>query len=229
MDATTRDGTDLRRRFRFPAFGLLAVGALLLATPASALTNGDFSSGLDGWTTTGAVSVAAEELVLADDGPAASGAWQAVAATAAGATLDFDVLGALSEFTPSDPFGFPDLFAVSVYLFDEPAGFDPSDGTALAALSVLSMDHTGPYDVFAQVTPGSQGGDWLHVSIAFDTPHAWFAPAFELFELALVGGDSTVRIDNVAVTPVPEPGTAALLLLGLTGMSVARRRRGAPR
>jgi hypothetical protein len=199
------------------------VAALVLAEgPAAALTNGDFSAGLDAWTTTGAVIVDSEELVLADDGPASSGAWQVVAAESSRARLEFDVLGTPSSFTPSDPFGFPDIFAASLFLFDEPAGFDPVAGTALSATSVLSIDSDGPYDVFADVAPAARGGGWQHVSIEFDTPHAYFAPAFELFELALVGGDSRVRIDDVTVTSLPEPGTGVFLLLGLSAALCGR-------
>jgi hypothetical protein len=204
------------------AVSLLIVG-FLFATTASAVTNGDFTSGIDAWSTSGDTSVVGGELVLSDDGPASSGAWQVAASEASRMLLEFDVLGALSSFSPTDPFGFPDLFAASIYLFDDPTGFDPSDGTALGAVSVLSIDWDGPFDVFADVVPADRGGDWLHVSLAFDSSYAYYAPAFELFELGFVGGDSTVRIDDVVITPVPEPGTAILLLLGLAGLGLDRR------
>lgn len=197
---------------------------LLAAGPAAALTNGDFGDGLTGWQTSGPVSVAGGELVLADDGPSASAAWQAVATQASRSILEFEVLGALSDFTPSDPFGFPDVFAASIYLFDDAGSFDPATSTFDSAVSVLTLDWTGPYDVNAAVTPSALGGEWLHVSIEFDSPTAFMAPAFELFELGFVGGDSEVRIDGVSLAPVPEPGSGALLALGLVALSRRSRR-----
>ncbi len=227
MKCMFRDSNGLPRSYLHPrrsvTLGLLAACILLLSSPAAALTNGDFSAGLDGWTTAGGVSVVAEELVLSDAGPASSSAWQAVAAQDPRTVLAFDVRGSLSSFIPADPFGFADIFATSIYLFDDPTDFDPADGAALGAVSVLSLEVDGPFDVFASVTPAGRGGDWLHVSLEFESPNAYFAPAFELFELALVGGDSFVYIDNVVVTPVPEPSTGLLLMFGLVGLRAARR------
>lgn len=210
--------------------GVLAIAALglqlVVVARAQALSNGDFSSGLDGWSTSGPVSVDSGELLLVDDGPASSAAWQAVEATSGRARVEFELLAEPSGFTPSDPFGFPDIFAASVYLLDDPVGFDPADGLALSAVSLLSYDADGAFDVLAELTPSSRGGDWLHVSYELDTPNLYLAPAFELFELALVGGDSAVRVDDVVVTSLPEPGTAPLLGLGI-GFALARSRKRA--
>jgi hypothetical protein len=205
-------------------FGLGALLAFGTAAPAQALTNPDFDAGLTGWQTAGPVSAPAGELILADTGGADAAAWQAVPVAAPRTRLEFDVLGALSSFTPADPFGFPDVFAASIYLFDDPVGFAPDSGTALSALSVLSLDHTGAFDVEAILSPAARGDDWLHVVFEFDSPTAYVAPAFELFELAFTGGDSEVRVDGVSLAAVPEPGTALLLAVGLTGCAWRRRR-----
>jgi len=194
------------------------------ATPALALTNSDFSAGLTGWSTYGAASAPSGVLTLEDTGPATSGAWQVAATEGTRTTLEFDVLGGLSGFTPADPFGFPDIFSASIYLIDDATGFDPTAGIATSALSILSLDSGGPFDVNALVTPASQGGGWLHVAIEFDSPSAFMVPTFELFELALVGGDSQVMIDNVVLAPIPEPGTALLVLVGLGATAMQRRR-----
>lgn len=52
-------------------------------------------------------------------------------------------------------------------------------------------------------------------------------PATWLTEIAIWGEGNTFAVDHIAVTPVPEPGTYALMALGLGGVIlVARRRRG---
>jgi hypothetical protein len=206
-------------------FGLW-VACAAVATPSMALTNGDFSSGLTGWSSYGAASEQGGVLVLDDTGPSASGSWQVTATQGTRTILDFDIFGALSDFTPADPFGFSDIFNASIYLLDDSAGFDPTAGIVMSAVSVLSLDSGGPFDVNAEITAADLGADWLHVSFEFDSPSAYLAPSFELFELALVGGDSRVLIDNVVLAPIPEPGTALLVLLGLGTISLGRRRNG---
>jgi hypothetical protein len=199
--------------------------ALSLAGTATALSNGGFDAGLTGWSTYGPVSVDGGNLVLADDGPAPSGAWQVVDTPGLRSRLEFEILGSLSNYTPQEPFGFPDIFSASVLLLDDPTGFDPRTATGFLALSVVSLDADGPFDVAASISASSLGGDWLHVALEFDSPTSYIAPTFELFELALQGGDSEVRIDDVVLTAVPEPATATLLLLG-AGFVCASRVRG---
>ena len=51
-------------------------------------------------------------------------------------------------------------------------------------------------------------------------------PTTLLTEIAIWGEGNTFAVDHIAVTPVPEPGTYALMALGLVGVGlVARRRR----
>ena len=201
---------------------LLLIQALL-AGPVSALANGDFAAGLDHWSTDGPVETQLGELVLADAGGLDAAAWQVTPVLAPRSRLEFDMLAGLSGFTPSDPFGFPDVFGASIYLLDDPIGFAPDSGTSIAAVSVLSLDGGGAFDSAARVTASALGGDWLHVEIEFDSPTLYMAPTFELFELAFSPGDSEVRIDGVALTAVPEPGTAMLVGLGLALVALGRR------
>ena len=52
-------------------------------------------------------------------------------------------------------------------------------------------------------------------------------PTTLLKEIAIWGEGNAFAVDHIAVTPVPEPGTYALMALGLAGVIlVARRRRG---
>lgn len=217
------DRGEIRARHLVAAAALAL--ALVASTPAFSLTNGDFSAGLAGWSTTGVAAVSDGALRLADDGPTSSSAWQVVAAEATRSRLSFDVKTSLSDFTPEDPFGFPDVFAVSIQLFDEAADFDPSDGTALSAVLAVSFDWQGPYDVAASLAPAARGDGWMHVDIEFDSIYGHIAPVFDLFELGIAGGDSYVLIDDIEIAAVPEPGTGVLLMLGLAVTAWQRRSR----
>lgn len=69
------------------------------------------------------------------------------------------------------------------------------------------------------VEPGNTGY-WVFF-VNNEKPDTW------LTEIAIWGEGNTFAVDNIAVTPVPEPGTYALMALGLAGVVlVARRRRG---
>ncbi|HME69558.1 MAG TPA: PEP-CTERM sorting domain-containing protein [Myxococcota bacterium] len=45
-------------------------------------------------------------------------------------------------------------------------------------------------------------------------------------ELEALGNDNSNGIDNIVVTPVPEPATGLLVMVGMLGLAVARRRTG---
>lgn len=67
---------------------------------------------------------------------------------------------------------------------------------------------------------GSNTGYW-YFFVNNEKPDTW------LTEIAIWGEGNAFAVDHIAVTPVPEPGTYALMALGLAGVIfVARRRRG---
>ncbi len=84
---------------------------------------------------------------------------------------------------------------------------------------------------------GTQIGSTLHVS-ATDGTWTEFSGTFDsgaLSTIPLVITDSNLQggagndfaIDDITVTPAPEPGTAGLVLCAVAGLSFRRRRRGA--
>lgn len=200
----------------------LIFGAAGLASPGHALSNGSFDAGLDGWQTTGPVLAIDGTLQLSDTDRSSSAAWQVVEVLGPRTILSFDFLSGLSATTPADPFGFPDVFAVSILLSDDDA-IAPGSGTASSAFSVLTADASGPGTGLGSISPAQRGGGWLRVEVEVETPTRYLAPTFELFELAFVGGDSTVRIDDVRLTPIPEPGTGVLVAAGLALCAWVRR------
>jgi hypothetical protein len=88
-----------------------------------------------------------------------------------------------------------------------------TDGISYSALTPASLTTTGT--AFTASVVGNPGDN------------AYFRLGFD----GTGGGSATPRIDNVSisgdVTVIPEPGTAALLLIGLMGLGAAGRRRAA--
>ncbi len=203
----------------------LILGAVSIATPGQALSNGSFDTGLEGWQSTGPVLAVDGTLQLTDAIGSSSAAWQVVEVLAPRTVLAFDFLSGLGATTPADPFGFPDVFTVSI-LLSEGADVAPGSGTASGAVSVLTADASGPYAGLGSVSPAERGAGWLHVEVEFETPAPYVATTFELFELAFVAGDSAVQIDDVQLLPIPEPGTAVLIGVGLA-LCASTRGRGA--
>jgi hypothetical protein len=62
---------------------------------------------------------------------------------------------------------------------------------------------------------------WMHQSFTFVATEASTALSFT----STTGGDAGIALDNITITPVPEPETYALMLagLGLVGFTARRR------
>lgn len=193
--------------------------------------NGDFASGLSGWTVLGDVTAAAEEALAADDGAGAgsSSLYQGVALAPGSYQLSFDFLGELSSSVP--PGTFPDLFGASLYFIDDPiSNFDLINGVFDAVISLFDQDASGLLAPIGGFNGGAgsspKGTSWTRWTVNFNNQFDNAIPTFETFDGNFLA-DSRVRIDNVSINPVaaaPLPSSAALLLLALATLRKVRRR-----
>jgi hypothetical protein len=70
-------------------------------------------------------------------------------------------------------------------------------------------------------------GQWTHVSVALNSTTGNLVRALTLQDYNDAGrsinGSETIYIDNLALTPVPEPSSIALVGLGVAGLLFVRR------
>jgi hypothetical protein len=206
----------------------LAGCVYLAAVPAHGffLQNGDFSEGLAVWESQGSVADTGGLGVLTDDGASYSALAQAVDAGPASFTISFDIRNLLSEAVPAGRVA--DTFFATVYLADDSEGFSMVERDFEAAIPLFGLDADGAFDILAggAFSESAKGSEWQHFSATFDSAHGFAMPAFELFNLNGVVGDSVVAVDNVAL--VPEPSVVWLLVVGLIILLWRRRANVAP-
>jgi len=194
--------------------------------------NGDFSDGLNDWTTLGDVSELLEEALVADDGAGTgSGSlYQGVALMAGNYQLQFDFLGDLSSSVPGGTF--PDVFAASLYFIDDINNFDLLNSVFDDVIALFDLDFAGLLPSNGSGGSSPKGPDWTRWTLSFNNSYNFAIPTFETFDGNFLA-DSVVRIDNVSITAspaqVPSPSSLLLLLPGLFGISVRLRRRTAQR
>lgn len=203
---------------------------------ATLLTNGEFTSSLAGWTQQGAVFNPANAAALSDTtaGPAAIFQSGDLPEGEVSLMLTFDFLDGLS---PTAAGGFlRDTFFATLYLGDQPFGSTLAGGVYAQAMGLFDLDSNGAFNVAAGASIGAspKGAGWARFTLMQPATPAITGPgfatvAFEFHNLNGVGADSVVGIDNVSLTAlVPEPGSAALLLLSASALLRRQRRPSQP-
>jgi hypothetical protein len=210
---------------------ILGIGLLIGGSSAHAgpLINGDFSSGLTGWTTDPAdsVSVLNGQAVISES----------LFATEVLLYQDFTI-----------PTGVPTLTFTLVFLTDEPAGAFFPDGfgvsllnpTTLASLVPTVDSNTDSFYTRDLVQGTDQGQAAAGVTLSPSPTSIPLTVTLDISSLGgqearilfrLIGGgdafDASVTIDNVSVgtnvVPVPEPGSLTLAVIGIGGLIGHRR------
>lgn len=231
------------------AFGL----ALAAATPAHAITNGDFESALFGW------AVLGDSLAMSHpDMPAPSGSsFLALSTASLQYEDDFPEIAGYYNFSGQAAH---DNFDGSLDTFIGAApgalGLDAFEGSAARqtitvqagdtlhfSWNLLSVDTAMPDQAFFAIdgqvallatapsaTDASLGAirqtGWASASYTFTTSGE-VSVAFGIVDHGDYNGTSGLLVDNVRVTAVPEPATVGLLLAGLGVLGLARSRRRA--
>ncbi|MEW5789130.1 MAG: PEP-CTERM sorting domain-containing protein [Pseudomonadota bacterium] len=224
---------------------LLMAALLGMAGTAQAVENGGFAAGLAGWQSLGDVAVLEQAAWLgtahtdyADDFPAAAGAYNlsglaAAEAGVAGGVEEFAGLavGALDQgdqafegsvLTQTFTVQAGDVlrFDWSLHSNEGPAGFQDYaflalDGTLLSLAS--AADATLAADQFAWQT-GRSTFTWQFTGAGTHTL------ALGVVDVGDYSVSSALWVDNVVLTPVPEPETWSMLLIGLGLILMAIRR-----
>ncbi len=207
----------------------LAVACLSALPSSASVINGDFSSGLGSWTTSGDVT-AVTEATLGDNAEIYSYLYQAVALAPGQYRIEFDFLNLLSSDVASDPNAFPDTFFASLYFTNDLPSFDLTGAVFDDVAPLFDLESSGPLNVAGVLSPSAVGPDWTHFSFDFTNSFSYVIPVFEMLDFNVVSGDSTVGLDNVSITldpavvPIPEPATLTLLGMGLAGWLAKRKR-----
>ncbi|MEX0330621.1 MAG: hypothetical protein AB3N64_04285 [Puniceicoccaceae bacterium] len=190
---------------------------------AGILQNEDFSSGLEGWDSQGAVFEGIEEVALTDENVKQSFLYQ-------GVTLDpgtYEVAISFRQIlSPAEPLGFAkDTFFASIYLSNTPEQFDPQapDGFE-GILELFNFDSAGPFAFSGEFIPDPVRPDYLSYrqTLSLTEPSTLFT-VFELTDLNGINDNSLVLVDSVVVV-IPEPLAAVPFGLAVLAFLLIRRK-----
>ncbi|MEX0326386.1 MAG: hypothetical protein AB3N33_09900 [Puniceicoccaceae bacterium] len=187
------------------------------------LQNEDFSSGLAGWDSQGAVFEGVEEVALTDENVNQSFLYQGVALDPGSYEVTVNFRQILS---PAEPLGFAkDTFFASIYLSSTPDQFDPRvpDGFD-GFLELFNFDSAGPFDFSGEFMEDPIRPDYLSYrqTLSLTEPSTVFT-VFELTDLNGINDNSLVLVDSVVIL-IPEPLAALPLGIAVLTFLLIRRK-----
>ena len=191
-----------------------------VTTDVNALQNGDFSSGLSSWSSSGDVTVASAAAIVGDNQQNDSLLYQLVPLAPGTYVVSWDMNPTLSSSAPSG--SFLDTFYATLYFANNPATFNIVNGQFDNSATMLNMDSGGPFSSTVTLTPSTTVPGWQTATLTFNNTYAYIAVSFELINLNNVSNDSNVQLDNVTISAVPEPRTAALASVAIALLLVRR-------
>ena len=164
---------------------------------ARAIENSDFEKGLQAWKAAWHVASAEGEAVLSDAQDTHAFLFQADDGLSGPVTVAFDFFNALSDDVPDG--AFRDSFYASVYQVDTLSDFVLEHDQFDASQGLMDLDAGGAFDVQGSVAASPRGGGWLRFEGTINAVHAYVVVVFELHDLNVTAGDSSVRLDDVTV------------------------------
>ena len=231
-----------------PRFVLAAlVGTLVCGNVHAQVLNGNFSSGLTAWTTvgdagivSGAARVTTASFDFDDDFPAVAGAFNisGINAASGGGVLEAALgLGSTGLDVSVSDVAYEG--SAIMQTFNVNAGDTLSFNYKFLTNEGSFLDYAfytinGVKFNLAQVANATNVSSPFQFETGLLTGNHLFAASgsvtlgFGVVDIGDFSATSALEIDNVTITPIPEPATtAALMTAGIFGLTVLRRRRAA--
>lgn len=211
----------------------ISAAVALPAAHAAPLLADDFEAGLGGWVEKGGGAVATEAETIADPLAAGNNVLRFKVLNSGGSILSTAVFGAAATYTIEfDYLGLATPGAASVP--DNFGGFLGIGGLAGDPCNCWLAGTAAGYvtnPLFQPLVHLIDDGAWHHYAITFTAPPGPFPGGFRIMVEDFSGSGGIAGdayFDNISIAAIPEPGTYALLLvgLGLLGMTARGHRRG---
>ncbi len=197
---------------------VVATAAISPARADASLLNGDFSSGLAGWSVDWGDVTDGGGFARFQEHPVdfSSTLSQQFSIPAAASLLSFDLELSSAPGGDPDPFAWPDAFTASLL---DAATFDPLISWDPLVTEFFLLENTGAIETAAGMTVA---GNTISLDVS-----SWRGQdvllSFDLWA-SYDGMTTTAELDNVNVSVVPLPGAALLALIGLGAAGVTVRR-----